>query len=650
MEIQRSLVIAFVLIGCGDDDRRPIFDAGRDSGRVDGGVPRDGGGPGDGGGDDGGGEDGGGDDGGGMDAGGDMDAGTPAGSAAITLVRAAPDGAIDPPIHVEGVTVSYVRPLIGTDPAGFFVQAEATGPALFVAIDPSTLTPVPAEGDAVAFDVTETATVGAQRRVTMMTGFSRTGAGVDPTTLVQDASAVDLVAMLDDYDSELVTVSATIAGAFSGCSAPHRCAQITTAGVATASTSLRFRTTDAIETALGLREGCEIEIGPTPLWRFNTAAQPSAWDSAEVTVTSCPALPAPGAGELVITEIAHAFADSDTGLEWIEITNPSMTASYELGGCTIEDGGGAAAAHTIAGSLVIAPGATVLLAGTMAEVTPDYTLPAGIFGISDSGDTLTLSCGTPAVIVDTVVWPGGGGFPPVSDGVAWQLAPGATTAAANDMGSNWCQSPTTATYGMAGTLRGSPGAANPMCEVVMCPPTTHLVINEIDYDQIGADTREFVEIFNPTAAAIPLASLQLVFVNGSSDTDYRTIDLTAAGTELAAGQYLVVAVDTVTVPSGALVTRFSLAMDNIQNGAPDVVLLYNSATMTVVDFLAYEGANEMVTIGGTALTVTEGATSPGVADSNDDAGSLVRLPNGCDRDMPALDWGFVSMPSPGVAN
>src|SRR5262249_54875139 len=58
-----------------------------------------------------------------------------------------------------------------------------------------------------------------------------------------------------------------------------------------------------------------------------------------------------------------------------------------------------------------------------------------------------------------------------------------------------------------------------------------LVINEIDYDNIGAsDPAEFVEIYNAGSTAVSLAGMQLVLANGGTNTIYATIDLTPVGT------------------------------------------------------------------------------------------------------------------------
>ena len=89
---------------------------------------------------------------------------------------------------------------------------------------------------------------------------------------------------------------------------------------------------------------------------------------------------------------------------------------------------------------------------------------------------------------------------------------------------------------------GCPTFSNP--GAAPCPPG--LVINEVDYDQSGFDTDEFVEIRNGSGTVVNLAGKSLVLVNGANDTPYLTVDLSPAGL-LSAGQYLVVRNSTVAV-------------------------------------------------------------------------------------------------------
>jgi hypothetical protein len=163
------------------------------------------------------------------------------------------------------------------------------------------------------------------------------------------------------------------------------------------------------------------------------------------------------------------------------------------------------------------------------------------------------------------------------------------------------------------------------------PPdgSAKLVINEVDYDQVGADHDGFVEIYNAGDAAADLTGVVLSPVNGGDGTEYSRKAL--SGT-LAAGAYLVVDVE-------------------LQNGAPDGVALVDLATHTLLDALSYEGAITAATIDGTTYNLVEGTVlPPAVADSSTVEGSLIRNPNGTDTDDAAADWAFTTTVTRGAAN
>jgi hypothetical protein len=163
------------------------------------------------------------------------------------------------------------------------------------------------------------------------------------------------------------------------------------------------------------------------------------------------------------------------------------------------------------------------------------------------------------------------------------------------------------------------------------PPTgnTRLVINEVDYDQVGADTGGFVEIANTGTAAATLDGTALVLVNGDDGTEYGRKTLTGT---LAAGAKLVVDVDP-------------------QNGAPDGLALVDTAKGTLIDALSYEGAIHRATIDNKVFDLVEGTLLPvDVADSTTVDGTLARLPDGKDTNDAAADWAFTTTPTPGAAN
>jgi hypothetical protein len=160
------------------------------------------------------------------------------------------------------------------------------------------------------------------------------------------------------------------------------------------------------------------------------------------------------------------------------------------------------------------------------------------------------------------------------------------------------------------------------------PASSRLVINEIDYDQVGADSEGFVEIFNGGDSEADLSGIALVLVDGGTGTEY--VRRALSGT-LAAGAYLVVAVDA-------------------QNG-PDGVALIDTADGTLLDALSYEGAIEVATIGSQTYNLVEGTQLPvSVADSTTVDGALARIPNGHDANDAAGDWSFTTTITRGGAN
>ncbi len=191
----------------------------------------------------------------------------------------------------------------------------------------------------------------------------------------------------------------------------------------------------------------------------------------------------------------------------------------------------------------------------------------------------------------------------------------------------------TTAAGSVGTLgvRTDPsGAVTFSCRAQVDPEAAPgLIVNEIDYDQIGTDTTGFVELFNAGRGTADLGGLALVLVDGGTAAEYDTIPLSGA---VLAGEFRIVPVDA-------------------DNGSPDGVALFDTVDEVVLDALSYEGAIEHALIGSFAYSLVEGTALPAsVADSDVVTGSLARLPSGSDTDDAATDWSFTSRPTPGDVN
>lgn len=165
-----------------------------------------------------------------------------------------------------------------------------------------------------------------------------------------------------------------------------------------------------------------------------------------------------------------------------------------------------------------------------------------------------------------------------------------------------------------------------------------LVVNEVDYDQPTpptSDSAEFVEIKNTTGAAIDLAGVSLVLVNGANSTTYNTIGL--SGT-LDAGDYFVVCGNAANVANCDLDSNPDTNF--VQNGGPDAVAIEFEGT--IIDTVSYEGD--------TAAPYTEGSGSGLVDNASDGAAGISRCEDGFDTDQNNLDFVGASPITPGATN
>ena len=160
-----------------------------------------------------------------------------------------------------------------------------------------------------------------------------------------------------------------------------------------------------------------------------------------------------------------------------------------------------------------------------------------------------------------------------------------------------------------------------------------VVINEIDYDQPGTDSAEFIELFNSGSSIISLDDYAIDLINGSNSASYRNIDL--SGFSINADSYFVVCSDASLVAN----CNYSFTSSNnwFQNGAPDAVALYEGTNL--LDALSYEGI----------ISPYSEGDALAISDNNADITSISRVIDGVDSNNNALDFQLGCI-TPGTSN
>jgi len=206
----------------------------------------------------------------------------------IQAVRDSADGPVSLP--VDHVYVTYIRPTVGNDLTGFFLQGRNhTGPAIYANIDPAGLEPALEVGDVVSLTVTEVGSLNGVRSIVSISALVVEAKGQPITGFRSDVSFnTDLISDLGAYESEMISLSGAIGSAFNAAGPGFEAAILSTQGII-GNPDLRLRIPAVLREEISLDHGCMIELCRAPMWRFNNIAQPSAWYANDISVVNCPA-------------------------------------------------------------------------------------------------------------------------------------------------------------------------------------------------------------------------------------------------------------------------------------------------------------------------------------------------------------------------
>ncbi|MCI5080248.1 MAG: DUF4397 domain-containing protein [Saprospiraceae bacterium] len=158
-----------------------------------------------------------------------------------------------------------------------------------------------------------------------------------------------------------------------------------------------------------------------------------------------------------------------------------------------------------------------------------------------------------------------------------------------------------------------------------------VVINEVDYDQLGPDAAEFIELANNGDTEVSLFGSSLNLINGSNNEQYDAIEL--PDVMVGAGEYYVICFG----DNNAAYCDLNVS-GSVQNGGPDAIELTFQGMQ--FDALSYEGSVDGFVEG----------SGDGLEDlAAIDNGGLARFPDGADTNDNAADFRFQCI-TPGASN
>ena len=256
-------------------------------------------------------------------------------------------------IAIDNVVVTYVRPAIGDDVAGFFIQASKTGPAIFV--NASAGTESPAVGDTISFTATQVV-FHEVARISAYSNYTKKSSGYPiDSNYYQDLSEVTDITDIDTYESEIISALVTLTGTFGsvgGAGTGFSKAPIKTGGHTPATPSgdlvlrLPIAIAEAVESeaaALNKKDvvGCDIMIEGGLYWAYTTSTrndtQLSVYDSNADFIVDCenaediPELPSTFDYTETFDSITNVADDYETkntwtsnGISWTAIARTNM--------------------------------------------------------------------------------------------------------------------------------------------------------------------------------------------------------------------------------------------------------------------------------------------------------------------------------------
>lgn len=340
----------------------------------------------------------------------------------------------------------------------------------------------------------------------------------------------------------------------------------------------------------------------------------SAFGTAEIQLASSGGLFLSDTGDTI--QLVDAFSQEVASMDLPDQTSPATNSSYTL--ATDEDYSSGYILHTAsAGGGIASP-------GTMNDGTPFVVVSQGLTVTintatvveNDPTATNAITITLPATSVDPtivhlsssdigeLIVPESVTIPPSTLSVDVDVTP------VDDIEPDGSQLVTIQAIA-SGYLNGS-GSITVDDDGLDVPAFTDLVINEIDPNQTGTDTAEFIELYNNTAETQSLNGLIILLYNGSNDTLYGIYDL--SGYSIGPNGFFVLG------NAGVPGAQITLPSNGLQNGQDGIALVAGN----VADFTSGDSVSNLALTGATIIDalVYSGADT-GLQDALDPSGSSI---------------------------
>ena len=301
------------------------------------------------------------------------------------------------------------------------------------------------------------------------------------------------------------------------------------------------------------------------------------------------------AQELIITGVVDGPLSGGIpkAVEVYVVSNVTDLSAFGVGGAN--NGGGSdgqeftfPAVSANAGEFIYVASEAVAF-NTFFGFAPDYTSSAASI---NGDDAIELFKGGLVIDVFGDINVDGSGEPwEYLDGWAYR-ASGSGPDGSTFVLANWIFSGPNALDGE--TSNASAASPFPVASFSTTPPEPELVINEVDADQSGTDSAEFIELYDGGIGNTDLNGGVLVLFNGSDDASYEAFDLDGQTTD--ASGYFVLCANAANTANCDL--DVSPETNLIQNGADAVALYVGNAsdfpedtpvtTTMLIDALVYD--------------------------------------------------------------